>query len=63
MLDTLDEVRKKIEDNEITAFVVCSIRSDDDIEIAACVQDRLDAIGLIEAGKMILFTNGTKDTI
>lgn len=62
MLDTLEEVRVKIEKDEITAFVVCSIRNDDDIEIAACVQDRLDAIGLIEAGKMILFTNGTKET-
>jgi len=62
MLDTLEEVREKIENNEITAFVVCSIRNDDDIEISACVKDRLDAIGLIEASKMILFTNGTKET-
>ena len=38
------------------------MRTDDDIEISACVQDRLDAIGLIEASKMILFTNGQKDS-
>ena len=62
LLDTLEEVRQKIENDEIVSYVICSIRNDDDIEISACVQDRLDAIGLIEAGKMILFTNGTKDT-
>ena len=62
LLDTLEEVRQKIENDEIVSYVICSIRNDDDIEISACVQDRLDAIGLIEAGKMILFTNGTKYT-
>jgi hypothetical protein len=62
LLDTLEEVRQKIERDEIVSYVICSIRNDDDIEISACVQDRLDAIGLIEAGKMILFTNGTKET-
>lgn len=60
LLATIDEVREKIESGEITAFVVCSIRVDEDIEITACVQDRLDAIGLIEASKMILFNNGTQ---
>ncbi len=63
LLDTLEEVRQKIENDEIVSYVICSIRNDDDIEISACVKDRLDAIGLIEAGKMILFTNGTKETI
>ena len=62
LLNTLEEVKRKIENNEIISFVICSIRSDEDIEINACVKDRLDAIGLIEAGKMILFTNGTKET-
>lgn len=61
LLNTLEEVKRKIENNEIISFVICSIRSDEDIEINACVKDRLDAIGLIEAGKMILFTNGTKE--
>ena len=60
LLDTLEEVRQKIENNEILSFVVCSVRFDEDIEISACVNDRLTAIGLIEAGKMILFSNGTK---
>jgi chlorite dismutase len=63
LLDTLEEVKQKIENDEIVSYVICSIRNDDDIEISACVKDRLDAIGLIEAGKMILFTNGTKETI
>ena len=62
LLNTLEEVKRKIENNEIISFVICSIRSDEDIDINACVKDRLDAIGLIEAGKMILFTNGTKET-
>ena len=60
LLNTLEEIREKIERDEIVSYVVCSIRYDEDIEITACVKDRLDAIGLIEAGKMILFSNGTK---
>ena len=61
LLETLEEVKRKIEDDEVLSFVICSSRFDDDIEITACVNDRLTAIGLIEAGKMILFTNGTKE--
>ena len=60
LLNTLEEIREKIESGVIVSYVICSIRYDEDIEITACVKDRLDAIGLIEAGKMILFSNGTK---
>ena len=56
LLDTLEEVKEKIENDEVSAYVICMMRNDNDIEISACVQDRLDAIGLIEASKMILFT-------
>jgi hypothetical protein len=62
LLNTLEEVKQKIEKDEIVSFVICSIRSDEDIEINACVKDRLDAIGLIEASKMILFTNGSQNS-
>ncbi len=61
LLDTIEEVKQKIESDEIAAYVVCMIRQDDDIEISACVQDRLDAIGLIEASKMLLFTNAQNE--
>lgn len=57
MLNTIDEVRQKIEKGELSSFVVCSMRTDDEVEITACVKDRLDAIGLIEVSKMILFSN------
>lgn len=60
LLNTLDEFRKKIENDEISAYSISSIRSDEDIEIIACVKDRLQAIGLLEASKTILFNSGTK---
>jgi hypothetical protein len=60
LLRTVDEFRKKIEDDEVVSYTICSIRSDDDIEITACVKDRLQAIGLIEASKTILFNSGTE---
>ncbi len=58
LISTIEEAREKIENGEIESFVICSLRTDQEIEIMACVKDRLDAIGLIESSKMLLFTNG-----
>jgi hypothetical protein len=60
LLDTIDEIRARIQNDEIGGFVICSLRTDNEVEITACVRDRLHAIGLIETSKMILFTNGTE---
>lgn len=60
LLKTVEEFRKKIENDEIVAFCISSVRIDEDVEITACVKDRLQAIGLIEASKIILFNSGTQ---
>lgn len=60
LLNTVDEFRKKIENGEIVSYLISSIRIDDDIEINACVKDRLQAIGLLEASKTILFNSGNQ---
>ena len=60
LLKTLEDFKTKIVNDEIVSYTICSIRSDDDIEILACVKDRLQAIGLIEASKTILFNSGTE---
>ena len=60
MLKTVDDFRKKIENGEVIAYSISSIRTDEDVEITACVKDRLQAIGLIEASKIILFNSGTQ---
>ena len=60
LLKTLEDFKTKIANDEIVSYTICSIRSDDDIEILACVKDRLQAIGLIEASKTILFNSGTE---
>ncbi len=61
LLQTLEDVKEKIENDEISSYVICMMRNDNDVEISACVQDRLDAIGLIEVSKMILFSNGQSE--
>ena len=60
LLNTVDEFRKKVENGEVVAFAISSVRSDEDVEITACVKDRLQAIGLIEASKIILFNSGSE---
>lgn len=60
LLKTLEEFKNKVMNDEIVSYTICSIRSDDDIEIIACVKDRLQAIGLIEASKTILFNSGSE---
>ena len=55
LLDTVEEVRKKIEDGEITELVFSCLNTDGDVDINASVKNRLSAIALLEAGKMILF--------
>ena len=55
LLDTVEEVRKKIEDDEVTELVFACLTKDGDVDINASVKNRLSAIALLEAGKMILF--------
>ena len=55
LLDTVEEVRKKIEDGEITELVFSCLTTDGDVDFNASLKNRLTAIALFEAGKMILF--------
>ena len=59
LLDTVEEVRKKIEDDEITELVFACLTKDGDVDINASVKNRLSAIALLEAGKMILFRDSS----
>ena len=61
LLDTVEEVRKKIEDGEITELVFSCLTTDGDVDINASVKNRLSAIALFEAGKMILFRESTTE--
>ena len=59
LLDTVEEVRKKIEDDEVTELVFACLTKDGDVDINASVKNRLRAIALLEAGKMILFRDSS----
>jgi hypothetical protein len=59
LLDTVEEVRKKIEDDEVTELVFACLTKDGDVDINASVKNRLSAIALLEAGKMILFRDSS----
>lgn len=59
LLDTVEEVRKKIQDEEVTELVFACLTKDGDVDINASVKNRLSAIALLEAGKMILFRDSS----
>jgi hypothetical protein len=61
LLDTVEEVRKKIEDGEITELIFACLTKDGDVDINASVKNRLSAIALLEAGKMILFRDSSTE--
>lgn len=55
-LEVLDVLREKIEKEEVTEFVISSMCEDGEVEIYACTQDFVGAVGLFEAGKHNLLT-------
>ena len=55
LLDTVEEVKRKIDNDEITELVFACLTTEGDVDINASVKNRLSAIALLEAGKMILF--------
>ena len=54
MLEVLDEMRKQIEDGEITEFVACSMTEDGFPQIHANILDLPGGVGLYEIGKHLL---------
>lgn len=53
LLEVLDEMRVRIEADEITEFVASSINLDGDVQIHASVRDIAGGVGLFELGKKI----------
>ena len=51
LLEVIDALKKRIENDEVTEFVISSMHVDGDVEIYACTKDFVGAIGLFEAGK------------
>lgn len=56
LIEVLDALREKIENDEVIEFVVSSMHIDGDVEIYACTKDLIGAIGMFEAGKYNLMT-------
>ena len=56
LLEVLDALREKIQNDEVTEFVISSMHTDGEVEIYACTKDFVGAIGLFEAGKYNLIT-------
>jgi hypothetical protein len=55
LLEVLNEVKQRIESDEIEEFVMSSIDKDGEIKIHVCVKDMVGGVGLFEIGKTILF--------
>lgn len=56
LLETIDHIRKQIETGEIEEFIATSVGKDGDVQIHACVNDFMGAVGLFEIGKHILIS-------
>lgn len=56
LIEVLDALRERIDNDEVTEFVISSMHVDGDVEIYACTKDFVGAIGLFEAGKYNLLT-------
>lgn len=54
MLEVLSEIRRQIEEGEITEFVACSLNRDGDAQIHASCLDLVGGVGLFEVGKHLL---------
>lgn len=56
LLETLEEIKKMVENDEITEFVATSINDDGDIKIHAYCKDFIGGVGLFEIGKQIFIS-------
>ncbi len=56
LLETLEEIKKMVENDEITEFVATSINDDGDIKIHAYCKDFIGGVGLFEIGKKIFIS-------
>jgi len=56
MLEVLEDMRKQIEDGEITEFVACSMTAEGFPQIHANIMDFPGGVGLFEIGKHLLIT-------
>lgn len=54
MLEVLAEIRRQVEDGEITEFVACSMNEDGEAQIHASCLDLVGGVGLFEVGKHLL---------
>lgn len=56
LLETLEEIKKMVENNEITEFVATSINDDGDVRIHAYCKDFVGGVGMFEIGKQIFIS-------
>ncbi len=54
MLEVLAEIRKQVEEGEITEFVACSMNEEGEAQIHASCLDLVGGVGLFEVGKHLL---------
>lgn len=54
MLEVLAEMKRLVEDGEITEFVACSMTDDGEAQIHASCLDLVGGVGLFEVGKNLL---------
>lgn len=54
MLEVLAEIKRQVEDGEITEFVACSMSDDGEAQIHASCLDLPGGVGLFEIGKHLL---------
>ena len=54
MLEVLAEMKRQIEEGEITEFVACSLNEDGEAQIHASCLDLVGGVGLFEVGKHLL---------
>jgi hypothetical protein len=54
MLEVLAEIKRQVEEGEITEFVACSMNNDGEAQIHASCLDLVGGVGLFEVGKHLL---------
>jgi hypothetical protein len=57
MLEVINDLKKAIENNEISEFVAASVDTHGEVQIHAVVMDIPGAVGLFEIGKHLLITS------
>lgn len=61
ILETLDDIRDKVNKGMVLEYVGCYITGKGIVEVNCCVKDRVSAIGIIESGKFILMENNPNE--